>query len=111
MQIDIGQAEDITIITLSGDLDGSSAAETRLRLRPTLQTGGKILLDLAGVTYISSAGLQMLLSSHRLVSQSGGRLALVVTLASVLEVLEITGFQSFFTICSTREEAIKALTL
>ena len=70
---------DVTIITLTGQIlldDGDLAI--RQRVHDLLDRGRvKLLLDLAGVTYIDSAGVGMLAGKAKTVRDRGGDLKLV----------------------------------
>lgn len=56
-----------------------------------------LIFDMAKVTYISSAGLRVILSAHKKMSKIG-KLELVNVCETVLEVFDITGFSSILNI-------------
>lgn len=66
----------------------------------------RLILDLAGVEYLSSAGLRVLLLAARHADQHQGKLILCGLSSRVAEVFEISGFSSILTICGTRDEAL-----
>ena len=84
-------------IALEGRLDTTTAPELEKELNACLNGVTELTLDFAGLEYISSAGLRVLLSTHKIMSQRGG---LKVTHVNeiVREVFEVTGFADILTI-------------
>ena len=73
------QAEDVTVLTLSGQmlLDDGDLAFGR-HVRDLVSRGRyRILLDLGGVTYIDSAGIGMLAAKLKTVRELGGDMRLL----------------------------------
>ena len=84
-------------IALEGRLDTGSAPELEDILESSLNGVNKLVLDLAKLDYLSSAGLRVLLSAHkRMVGQGGMTLRHVGE--TVKDVFDITGFTDFLTI-------------
>jgi anti-sigma B factor antagonist len=73
-------------------------------------SGGKhkMALDMANVRYIGSAGLRTLADVLTKNREAGGDLKLVALNPKVLRVLRIIGFDKFFSIYDTLDEAIAA---
>ena len=57
-----------------------------------------MVIDLANVPYMSSAGLRLLLSAHKTMHGNGGELQIANVQAAVREVLDITGFSDILNI-------------
>ena len=78
-------------IALEGRLDTTTAPELETELKASLGSVDSLILDLNKLEYISSAGLRVLLSAQKIMSQKGG---LKVTHVNeiVQEVFEVTGF-------------------
>lgn len=68
---------DVTQLTLTGRLDvmGTQAIEQPFSFATTLRPGN-ILLDLSGVTFLSSIGIRLLITSARAQANRGGKLVL-----------------------------------
>jgi anti-sigma B factor antagonist len=66
-------------------------------------------VEMSGVQYMSSAGLRVLLSTHRQVASQSARLALSGLSADVNETMEATGFLQFFTVFETLDEGLAGL--
>ncbi len=109
MDITIKETQGVTIATVSGDVDGSTAATLQEQILPLAQAGSKILLDMTNVPYMSSAGLRMLLSLYRKATSVDGKLVLVGLSEEILDTMSITGFLDFFTTCDTVDAGMAAL--
>ncbi len=91
---DIQRTEDGSV-AISGRLDASQAA----RLKTVLDTiTGPCTLDFAGLEYISSAGLGILLSTQKRLSGTGHGLRLVNLNKHIKEVFTVAGFHFLFDI-------------
>ena len=79
LQIVEQRAGDVTVLALSGEMlvdDGDLAL--RQRIHELVDQGRvKILIDLAGVTHIDSAGVGMMVAKQKTVRESGGDVKLV----------------------------------
>ena len=85
------------VYTLSGRLDTVTAPELEQDLQSTLPEAQTLTLDFAGLEYISSAGLRVLLSTQKAMSAKGGMT--VKNVGDVVrEVLDVTGFSDILTI-------------
>ena len=99
----------ITILQALGRLDSTSAPEMD-RCLNTLIGGGarQVVLDLAGLEYVSSAGLRTFLSAAKRMKQAQGKLALANLSAQVQQIFDIAGFESILPVFKTINEAIDA---
>jgi anti-sigma B factor antagonist len=88
----------VLMLTAAGRIDSNSAGELETVLPPRVQANGKVLLDLAGVPYVSSAGLRVLLMGAKAARAKGHKLVLTGLAPAVREVFDISGFSSIFAI-------------
>jgi anti-sigma B factor antagonist len=109
MEINVKRVNGIAVVEFDGAIDGRSAPEVQRRLSPLLKPRSSLILDMAGVGYMSSAGLRLLVVAHRDVSEGDGVLVLAGLSERVRDTMSITGFLPFFTIYGTVEEALSAL--
>ena len=84
-------------IALEGRLDTMTAPELEAELNNSLQNADSLTLDFSKLEYISSAGLRVLLSAHKAMSNKGGMKVTNVN-EIVREVFEVTGFADILTI-------------
>lgn len=85
------------VVALEGRLDTTTAPELEQELKSSLDGITDLTLDMTNLDYISSAGLRVLLSAHKIMLKQG---KMKVTNASeiVREVFEVTGFSDILTI-------------
>ena len=84
-------------IALVGRLDTMTAPELEAELKKSLDGAESLILDFSKLDYISSAGLRVLLSAHKVMSAKGGMKVTHVN-EIVQEVFEVTGFADILTI-------------
>jgi anti-sigma B factor antagonist len=98
------------IATVSGEIDGKTAPQVQTELLAALQGGNRLLVDMKAVTYLSSAGLRMLLLLYRQVAAKKGKVVLVGVSEEIRDTMSMTGFINFFTLADTQESGLSALT-
>jgi stage II sporulation protein AA (anti-sigma F factor antagonist) len=81
-------------IVVRGQVNTDSAARLQQSLETALaaQPAPRCVLDLAGLSYISSSGLRVLLAIAKRIRNGGGRLVLCGLQPPVQAVLELSGF-------------------
>jgi anti-sigma B factor antagonist len=93
------------LLVARGELDIAAVGQLRERLeRATSSGAGRILLDLAEVTFIDSLSLAAIVAANRRLGHAG-RLAIVADHAYVLLILEACGLDSVVEVFRTRGEA------
>ena len=83
-------------IAVSGRIDTVTAPEVEAALK--FGDATCVVIDLANVPYMSSAGLRLLLAAHKTMVGKGGELQIANVQEDVREVLDITGFSDILTI-------------
>jgi anti-anti-sigma factor len=103
---------DTYVAVVSGRLDGAASTGFAEQIG-ALATGEKrkLLVDLAGVDFVTSAGLRAVLLVLKRVKAGGGVFAVCSVQPSVLEVLDISGFTGMLSIHPARAEAIAAMAI
>jgi anti-sigma B factor antagonist len=97
----------VTVFVLEGRIDTQGAVDMDLALQAAVSEGKhKMVLDMAKVSYISSAGLRTMADVLTRNKEEDGDLKLVALNRKVLRVLRIIGFDRFFSIYDTLEAAI-----
>ena len=98
MEIKKTVSGDKLTLTLSGRLDTTSAPELQEVLIPELEGANHVELDFAGLEYVSSAGLRVLLMGSKKAKEKGVNLTLINVSDDVMEVFEVTGFSGILSI-------------
>lgn len=97
------------VIALKGRLDTATAHEAEARISSAMAEKGPLVADLAGVHYVSSAGLRVLLKAAKDAKAAGVPFALAAPQVPVKEVLEVSGFDKILPIHPTVEAAATAI--
>ena len=84
-------------IVLSGRLDTVTAPQLEAELEKILSDSDALVLDMANLEYISSAGLRVILKAQKAMNTKG-TMKLSHVGESIMEVFDITGFSDFLNI-------------
>ena len=85
------------IFTLEGRLDTITAPELEKELKDSLDGADTLVLDFEKLTYLSSAGLRVLLSAQKVMAKKG-EMKLIHVNETIMEIFEVTGFTDILTI-------------
>jgi anti-sigma B factor antagonist len=110
MVIEERVVNDVTILDLKGKItlgDGDEALKDKINSL-VLQNRRRILLNLAEVPYIDSAGLGEVVRTYTTVSRQGGQLKLVNLTKRITDLLSITKLLTVFETFETEEAALKS---
>ena len=108
MDTKIRHVEGVTVLDLSGRITlGEASGQLRSAVQEALSAGSKkILLNLADVNYIDSAGLGELVSAFTTVKNAGGDLKLLNLTKKVKDLLVITKLLTVFDVKESEQDAI-----
>lgn len=104
----IGYKQDkFFIVKASGRLDATTATEFEKFCLESIQQGESMLVvDLAGLEYMSSAGLRSILVVGKKLKSAGGSLSFSSLTPNVAHVFSISSFGSMFTVYDSLEKAL-----
>ena len=85
------------MLALEGRLDTITAPELEKEFKSSVDGVSELTLDLAGLEYISSAGLRVLLSMQKAMNRLG-KMEIKNVNETVMEIFEVTGFSDILTI-------------
>jgi anti-sigma B factor antagonist len=110
LNINERQAGDVTVLDMSGKITiGEGSVALRTAIRRLLEEGKKrILLNLAGVSYIDSSGIGELVSSYTAISNAGGQLKLLNLTQKLRDLLTITKLLTVFDVYESEAEALNS---
>jgi len=106
----VRQADDVTIVDLSGRITlGDASCTLRKMMRDLIQQGERrILLNLKDVSYIDSAGLGELVGCYATMTNRGGQIKLVYADNKVRDVLRATKLSLVFESFADEAEALRS---
>jgi anti-anti-sigma factor len=92
MIINKSQENEIVTLALDGRLDTITASQLEAALSSAVNESDKVVLDFTNLTYVSSAGLRVLLLGRKASKAKGASMVLKCVAAEIMEIFEITGF-------------------
>ena len=100
----------VTVLQLIGRVTlGEETNQLRTRMKETLSQGKtRLILDLAEVTYIDSAGLGTLVAGFTSAQNQGANMQLANLTKRIDEQLHITKLVTVFDVYKTVEDAVKS---
>jgi len=102
-----GKEKDRFIITVKGRVDAVTAPEFEKRLEEWIDEGEtRLIVDLGGLEYISSAGLRSILTIAKKMKTKQGQIVLCGLRDTVKEVFDISGFSTIIPLCESVDAAI-----
>lgn len=108
LQISSQSSGGVTILKLSGKLDAQSAPAANDQLKGLIASGkSKIILDLDGLSYISSAGLGILNANQADARKAGGMIRLACVKPQVKDVFDLLKFTLLFPMFASVQEALQ----
>jgi anti-sigma B factor antagonist len=99
---------DISILSLNGFLDAHTAPRFEKSIQEEFDSGRyRMIVDCAGLTYISSAGLGVFMSFIEDVREKDGDIKICALTEPVYQVFDILGFPALFDIVPDRQTAVE----
>lgn len=92
-----GQGTEVMLV-LSGRLDTTTAPQLEEKIQESLAGTQKLILDFEKLDYLSSAGLRVLLTTHKAMTKNGGQMEIRHVNEVIHEVFEVTGFMDVLNI-------------
>ena len=88
------------VMSLGGEIDLYTAPRLHGELFTLLSGDGpvQVVVDMSGVDFCDSTGMNVLLAAHRRAREQGGDLELAAPRPAVKKILQVTGLESVFTV-------------
>ena len=110
MEIQVQESGTAHVVSVTGKLDAVSAGDYEKVVSQLIaEDKTRLVVDFANLSYISSAGLRVLLSTAKQLKPKGGAVVFANLQDNVREVFEMTGLLSLFRVCDSLPEAIAAV--
>ncbi len=93
----IREGDELTI-KLSGGIDTNTASQLEKEVYDDLKVVKKITLDCKELTYLSSAGIRVMIMMKRVLGEHDGELVILNVEGGVKEVFNVTGLSTSFDI-------------
>ncbi len=87
-------------MSVHGEIDLYTVPRLQRELANVLATGEavRLVIDLSGVDFCDSTGVNVLLAAHRQAREKGGDLELAAPRPAVRKILQVTGLETVFTV-------------
>ena len=103
-------AGSVVVVSLTGRLAGESASALESRISAIVERGSpRVVLDLARLSYLNSAGLRAVLLGAKACRRAGGAIAIAAVQPQCHMVLKMNGFLSIIDAHETTDAAVAAL--
>lgn len=99
---------DVVVMRAKGKLDTILSPQVEKKGVNLLNAGQlKLVLDLAEISYVNSAGLRMLLSLKKQMKSAGGKFIICNLRPEVMEIMKICGFDHVLEFAKNEEDALR----
>ncbi|NMB55570.1 MAG: STAS domain-containing protein [Leptolinea sp.] len=100
MKITTSQFKRCDVLHITDRVDSSTAPQMNTAIESLLESGRyHIILDLAGVTFMSSAGLRVMINAQKACKQyNRGQVVLAAVPANIYSALDLAGFIPLFSL-------------
>jgi anti-sigma B factor antagonist len=91
---------DHAVLSLAGEIDLYTVPRLQAELATALAAADppRIVVDMSGVEFCDSTGMNVLLAAHRRAGEQGGDFVLAAPRPAVRKILQVTGLESVFTV-------------
>ncbi len=105
MEITVKKDSDITIVYPVGRIDTSTAKNFEEGIMKVIQDSQQVIISFSNISYISSAGLRVILVAGKKISSMKGQLVLTEMSEKIHDVFKMSGFDKILKIYPTFSEA------
>ena len=110
MEVTTRKEKSAVVLSVNGRIDATNAPELEKSLSEPIESGeNTLIVNMAELDYISSAGLRVILLTAKKLKAQQGDIILVGLQGAVKEVFEISGFTTIFKIFDTEESALEQI--
>lgn len=107
MEIKTSTQGQATVLAVTGSMDAITVAEFDAEWKKILEGGAKrLVVDMSGLTYISSAGLRGILMLAKSAKASQADLKFAGMQSMVADMFRLSGFYSILSCCERVEDAL-----
>lgn len=106
MNLQVTTSGDYKIVSVQGRIDTTNAGDFERPLVEMIDGGtNHLILDCAGLNYISSSGLRVFLVIQKKILGQKGKFRLCNLQPAIKEIFDISGFSSIFSVFSDLDAA------
>ncbi len=110
MEAQVEEKGDVVVVRVLGRLDAASSPQLEKKINSIIETGHfKLILNLGGVDYLSSAGMRLMLSVSKKLRHLEGKIVACNLSDDVLDVIKMAGFHQVLELYPSEEESFNHL--
>ena len=99
MKVNVLKEATETVVVIEGRIDTVAASELEMAVSPLFsEVGIQLVFDCSALEYVSSSGLRVILTAHKMVTAKGGKFILRNLSKEVRQVIDLTGFSRILVI-------------
>jgi len=107
MEIASRQQDDVSVVSVTDNLDATTSAEAKAYLGAEIAKGHtNLVIDVSGVTYLSSAGLRVILATMHQARSAGGDVRLAGAEGNIKRVVDMAGLAKIMKTFDTADTAV-----
>ena len=111
MDIEVENKNGVVVVSLKGNINVNSSPQLMKQLQDLIKNGdNKILLNMAGVTFLSSSAIGTIAGTFNDMKERNGQLKMTALSKEINHIFEITGLDKRIPISSTVEEGLTTFT-
>jgi anti-sigma B factor antagonist len=101
----------VSVLTVVGEIDRDSIRVMTEAAEPVLRGDGRrLVIDLSGVTFCDSSGINLMFQLNKHLADRGGALSVAGARDMVLRTLEVVNLHRIIAVHPTVDEAVRAAT-
>lgn len=110
MDTQVEEKGEVVVVRLQGRLDAASSPQLEKKINSIIESGHfKLILNLEGVDYLSSAGMRLMLSVSKKLKQLEGKVVACNLNEEVMDVIKMAGFHQVLELYSSEEDSFNHL--
>lgn len=110
LSFSVAQERGYAVVSVAGEIDAGTEQQFRDALTSVLARGVlRVVVDLAGVAFMASAGIGVLMGMRRVLTDEGGSLVLASPHGEVAQVLSMTGADTVIPVAASAADAVARL--
>ena len=95
--IHVSSRDGTSILALKGRVDAATSGQIHERIMDEIEKGcRRMIIDFSEVTYISSAGLRILIYASKALTKNSGTLVITALNDNIQKIFEMTGLSKLF---------------
>ena len=103
------QRDNVVVLRVRGDLDLCYAPRLAVEAAQEIRTGHDLIIDIAGVTFMDSAGMAMLLNASRRATRAGAGFAVVCPGGAAYRSIQAARLMDALNVCADHPSAMARL--